>query len=334
MDLSRFPRRVYTESPTPLEFLPRFSEALGGPRIYIKRDDLTGLTGGGNKSRKMEFIMGQALEKGCDTIITCGAVQSNSCRITLAAAIKEGLACRILLLEHEPLGMYDPRAGANNLLFDLLEPELIRVVPPGVDANTEMEKMAQEALAEGRKPHVIAGNRASARAALGHVVCAREILDQLDEQDIGIDCVVTPSGSGGTHGGLLTGFHALGRPLATAGINIRRYKAEQEEMVWDVVKRTSDLIGDPGCVPEEAVVCFDSYYQPGYQEPNPGMVEAVRLLAKTEGILLDPVYNGKAMAGLIDLVRQGYFKKADNLLFIHTGGAIALYVYLETFFGG
>ena len=331
MNIDKFPRRRYTDGFTPIEKLNRFSDALDGPEIYIKRDDLTGLTLGGNKTRKLEFVIANALKKGCDTIITCGAVQSNSCRLTLSAAIKENLKCRLLLLEHEPTGLYDPNASGNNLLFNLLEAEQVKVIPHGADAEAKMKKMADEATAEGRKPYIIEGNYASALAALGHVVCAQEILGQMNEKGICFDQVICPSGSGGTHGGLLTGFFGFNHPIPVNGINIRRGKAEQEKRVLDVIERTVELAESETKVPREAVVCFDDYYQPGYMMPNPEMIEAVRLLAKTEGILLDPCYSGKAMAGLIDLIRNGYFKNNEKILFIHTGGSPALFAYLDTF---
>ena len=171
-------------------------------------------------------------------------------------------------------------------------------------------------------------------ATLGHVTCAKEILVQLQKQGIQIHHVVCPSGSGGTQGGLVTGFLDSGNPIPVLGINIRRSKALQEERVNDVIKRTVELLELSLEVSEEAVVCFEDYYAPGYMLPNPEMVEAVRLLAQTEGILLDPCYSGKAMAGLIDLVRKQHFRKDENVLFIHTGGAPALYAYLDTFLGG
>ena len=178
MDLTRFPRRRYTEGYTPIEKLQRFSGALGGPEIYIKRDDLLGLTGGGNKTRKLEFVVADALAKGCDTLVTCGAVQSNHCRLTLSAAVKEGLHCRLVIEERVP-GTYDPRASGNNFLFRLLGAETIKVMPGGIDEVAEMEKMAQEAEAEGRKPYIIDGSNASALSALGYVACAQELTAQL-----------------------------------------------------------------------------------------------------------------------------------------------------------
>lgn len=331
MDLSKYPKRTYTKGYTPLEHLDRFSEALGGPQIYIKRDDLTGLIGGGNKARKLEFALAEALEEGADTLITCGAVQSNSCRASLAAANREGLRTRLLLLPHGERGQYNPRAGGNNLLYHLLGVDRIEVAEEGIDSLAEMERMAEEARAEGLKPYILKGNDASARATIGHVICAQEIVAQLMEMNIEIDMAYTVSGSGGTHAGLLIGTRALGRPLKVTGICIRRSQEEQEARAWDVVQRTSDLLGITDQVPRKEVVCDDGYYLPGYLMPNPGMVEAVKLLAKTEGILLDPIYSGKAMAGLIDHIRQDRFSKDRNILFMHTGGVPALDLYADVF---
>jgi len=330
MDLTRFPRRRYTEGYTPIEKLPRLSEVLVGPEIYIKRDDLLGLTGGGNKTRKLEFVVADALDRGCDTLITCGAIQSNHCRLTLSAAVKEGLKCRLVIEERVP-GTYNPGASGNNFLFRLLGAEKIKVVPGGIDEVEEMQKMAAEAESEGRKPYIIDGSNASALSALGYVACTEEITAQLFEKGIHIDHIVCPSGSGGTHGGLLTGLLGTNTDIPVAGINVRRSKELQEEKVYDIVKRTVNFLDIKSDVPKDIVVCFDDYYGPGYSLPNDKMIEAVKLLARTEGILVDPVYTGKAMAGLIDLVRNGYFKKSEKILFLHTGGSPALYAYIDTF---
>ena len=331
MDLERFPRRRYTACITPIEKLPRFSAVLDGPDIYIKRDDLLGLTGGGNKTRKLEFVVADALENGYDTLITCGAVQSNHCRLTLAAAVKEGLNCRLVIEERAP-GTFDPKASGNYFLFRLLGAEKIKLVPAGSDEVEEMQKLADEAVKEGRKPYIIDGSTASALSALGHVACAEEILTQLFEQGLRIDHVVCPSGSGGTHGGLVTGFFGTNSHIPVTGINVRRSRELQEEKVYAVVKKTAKLLGIAGRIPRDVISCIDEYYLPGYALPNPEMIAAVTLLSRTEAILLDPVYTGKAMAGLIGLVRKGYFKKGENVLFLHTGGSPALFSYLETFY--
>lgn len=198
MNLARFPRRRYTEGPTPLEAVPRFSAAVGGPNIYIKRDDLLGLAAGGNKTRKLEFLVADALAQGADTLITCGAVQSNHCRLTLAAAAKEGLKCRLVLEERVPKS-YKPDASGNNFLFRLLGVEQIKVVPGGSDMMKEMLMVADEVSAAGRKAYIIPGGGSNPIGATGYVACAEEILAQLFEKGININRVVCASGSAGTH---------------------------------------------------------------------------------------------------------------------------------------
>jgi D-cysteine desulfhydrase len=327
MDLSRFPRRRYTPHPTPIEKAERLSAALGGPAIYIKRDDLLGLSGGGNKTRKLEFLVADALAQGADTLITCGAVQSNHCRLTLAAAVKEGLKCRLVLEERVPQS-YDPRSSGNNFLFRLLGVEQITVVPGGSDMAAAMQRVADELAAAGRRGYIIPGGGSNPIGATGYVACAEEILAQTFEAGLRIDRVVCASGSTGTHAGLVTGFYGSSSHIAVVGVNVSRTKEVQEPMVYDLVRRTAERVGVRGTIPSETVVCFGDYVGPGYSLPTPGMAEAVRLVARTEGVLLDPVYTGKAMAGLIDLVRRGYFRKDESILFVHTGGSPALYAYM------
>jgi len=332
MNLARFPRRRYSTGPSSIEELPRLSRALGGPRIFMKRDDLLGPAAGGNKTRKLEFVVADALAQGADTLITCGAVQSNHCRLTLAAAVKEGLKCRLVLEERVP-GSYNPRAGGNNLLYHLMGVEEIRVVPGGSDMMAEMQKVADELAAEGRKAYVIPGGASNELGALGYVACAEEILAQLFDMGLVVDYVVCASGSAGTHAGLVTGFYGNNSGISVVGINVSRTKEEQEKLVYNLVQRIAANLKLNQEIPRKAVLCFGDYVGPGYSLPTPAMVEAVRLVAQTEAILLDPVYTGKAMAGLIDLVRTGFFKKDQTLLFVHTGGSPALYAYLDTFLG-
>lgn len=330
MNLARFPRRRYTEGHTPLERLSRLTEALGGPTIYMKRDDLLGLAAGGNKTRKLEFLVADALAQGADTLITCGAVQSNHCRLTLAAAAKEGLKCRLLLEERVP-NSYNPKTGGNNLLFHLMGVEKIRVVPGGSDMMKEMQVMAHEVAGEGRTAYVIPGGGSNPIGALGYVSCAEEILGQAFDKGVRIDRVVCASGSAGTHAGLVTGFCGTNSGIPVVGINVSRSKEAQEELVYNLVKETAAYLDIQREISREAILCFGDYVGPGYSLPTPEMTEAVKLVARTEAILLDPVYTGKAMAGLIDLVRKGYFKKDQNVLFVHTGGSPALHVYVDSF---
>lgn len=329
MNLARFPRRRYTEGTTPIEKLPNFSKELEAPNIFIKRDDFLGLTAGGNKTRKLEFLVAEALSVGADTLITCGAVQSNHCRLTLSAAVKEGLKCR-LVLEERVADSYNPEASGNNFLFRLLGVEKIKVVPGGSDMMKEMQNVADELIAESRKPYIIPGGGSTPLGALGYVACAEEILVQAFEKGINFNCVICASGSAGTHAGLVTGFYGNNSLIPVIGINVSRTKEDQEKLVYDLVQKTADYIGIKSKITKDAVVCYDEYVGPGYSLPTLEMTEAVQMLAGTEGILLDPVYTGKAMAGLIGLVRKGgVFKKNDNVLFIHTGGSPALYAYIE-----
>ena len=332
MNLAIFPRRRYTEGPTPLEFLPRLTEAVGGPNIFVKRDDLLGLTAGGNKTRKLEFLVADALEQRADTLVTCGAVQSNHCRLTLAAAVKEGLRCRLVLEERVP-GSYNPEASGNNFLFRLLGVEKIDVVPGGSNMMAAMQRQAEELDRAGRKGYIIPGGGSNPIGATGYVACAQEIQDQLFEQHLRIDRLVVPSGSTGTHAGLIAGFFGCNMNIPIVGIGVSRDPEDQNPMVYDLVQRTADRVGIRESIPMEAVVTFGDYWRPKYSVPNKKMVEAVNLAAKTEGLLLDPVYTGKAMAGLIDLSRKGYFRKGENVLFVHTGGSPGLYAYLRPVLG-
>ena len=328
MNLAKFPRRRYTEGRTPIEKLSRLSKELAGPTIYMKRDDLLGLAGGGNKTRKLEFLVAEALAQGADTLITCGAVQSNHCRLTLAAAVREGLKCRLVLEERVP-GSYSPEAGGNNFLFRLMGVEKIKVVPGGSDMTAAMQAAADEVAGENRKAYVIPGGGSNPVGATGYVACAEEILAQTFELGINIDRIICASGSAGTHAGLVTGFYGNNSNIPVIGINVSRPKVEQEELVYHLVQKTAEHVGVNSGISRKAVVCFDEYVGPGYSLPTPEMAEAVRMLARLEGVLIDPVYTGKAMAGLIDLMRKGAFNRDKNILFIHTGGSPALYVYMS-----
>ncbi len=331
MNLAQFQRRGYVKDATPIEFLPNFSKALDNKvNIYIKRDDLLPGTAGGNKTRKLDFCIADAVAKGSDTIITCGAVQSNHCRLTLSWAVKEGLDC-YLVLEERVKNSYTPQASGNNFLFQLLGVKGITVVSGGSNMMGEMEKIAEKLKAEGRKPYIIPGGASNALGALGYVSCMEEIMNQMFTQGLNFDHIVVPSGSAGTHAGIIAGMIGNNINIPVTGIGVNRPKAVQQEAVHKLANQTLDLIGVEQKVPAEKGIAFDDYVGPGYSLPTDAMVEAVKLLARSEGILLDPVYSGKAMSGLIDLVKKDYFKKGSNVLFLHTGGSPALYAYLDTF---
>lgn len=330
MYLARFPRRGYVTTPTPIEFAGNLTKLLGGPEIYIKRDDLLPGPGGGNKTRKLDFCIADALQQGADTLITCGAVQSNHCRLTLGWAAKEGLRCRLVLEERVP-GSYKPEASGNNFLFQLMGVDKVSVVPGGANMSDALQNAAEEARKEGLKPYVIPGGASNPLGALGYVSCAMEMLSQLFEMGLALDHVVVPSGSAGTHAGMLTGLWGANTGLPVSGVNVSRTKADQEALVHGLAGKLADTLALRNAPPADAVVCYDQYVGPGYSLPTESMVEAVSILAKTEAILLDPVYSGKAMAGMIDLVRKGVFSKGQKILFLHTGGSPALYAYLDTF---
>ncbi len=328
MNLAQFKRRRYNGWATPIEKLDRFSKELGGPEIFIKRDDLLGLSAGGNKTRKLEFLVADAIEQGADTLITCGAVQSNHCRLTLAAAVKEGMKCR-LVLEERVAGSYKEDASGNNFLFQLLGVESITVVPGGSDMMAAMQKEFEIVAQKNRKGYIIPGGGSNTIGATGYVACAEEIMQQLFEMGQTLNHIVCPSGSTGTHAGLVTGFYGTCANIPITGVNVSRKKDIQEEMVYKLVQETAIKVGVNHSIPRDSVVCLDQYVGPGYSLPTPEMAEAVRMLARTEGILLDPVYSGKAMAGMIGMIRQGAFRKDQKVMFVHTGGSPALYAYMK-----
>jgi D-cysteine desulfhydrase len=333
MDLSKFPRRRYTSFATPLEFLPNFTRALAascpggkGPNVWIKRDDMLGLFPGGNKTRKLEFLVADALAQGADTLVTCGAPQSNHCRITLAAAVKEGLKCRFVIEERVPQS-YKRDASGNNFMFRLMGVEAITVVPGGSNMAAEMQKMAEDVARAGGKAYIIPGGGSNAIGGLGYVACAQELQQQMFEQGVTLDRIVVGSGSSGTHGGLVAGFLGNNIRIPITGIGVSRDTGDQQPLVLKEAQATLDLLGVDIRVKPEDVQCVGGYWQPKYSVPNARMVEAVQMLARTEAIPLDPVYTGKIMAGLIGMARQGELRAGENVLFLHTGGLPSLHVY-------
>jgi L-cysteate sulfo-lyase len=331
MHLSRFPRLHLAHLPTPLEPMPRISEHLGGPSLWIKRDDCTGLSSGGNKTRKLEFLMADAVERGADTIITQGATQSNHARQSCAAAARLGLESHILL--EDRTGYHDEAYAYNgNVLLDQLHGATISLRPAGSDMNAEMELLAQRLRDDGRKPYVIPGGGSNETGALGYVNAAFEMTHQANERSLRIDHLVHATGSAGTQAGLVVGMQAMNSGIPVYGVSVRAPKAKQEENVFGLAQRTLDFMGlAQSLVPRDSVVANSDYVGDGYGLPTDSMVEAVKMLAHYEGILLDPVYSGKGFAGLIDLVRKGHFKKGENVVFLHTGGSVSLFAYPKAF---
>lgn len=331
MNFAKFARRDYLQGATPLEPMENLSKALGGKvNLYVKRDDLLPGAAGGNKTRKLEFCIAEAIEQGADTLITCGAVQSNHARLTLAWAVKENMDCH-LVLEERVKGSYKPEGSGNNFLYQILGAKSIRVVEGGSNMLEEMEKTAEELRAQGKKPFVIPGGASNSTGALGYAACAEELMAQFNEMRLNVDHVVVPSGSAGTHAGMAVGMHALNSNIPVSGVNVSRPKDMQEGIVHKLAEATAERLDVEGGMPRNGIECFDQYVGPGYSIPTDSMIEAVALFAQNESILLDPVYSGKAAAGLIDLVRKGHFPEGSNVVFLHTGGSPALYAYLDTF---
>ncbi|HEY4201917.1 MAG TPA: D-cysteine desulfhydrase [Devosiaceae bacterium] len=330
LNLAKFPRLSFAHLPTPLEPMKRLSEELGGPRLWIKRDDCTGLSGGGNKTRKLEFLMADAVKQGADVIITQGATQSNHARQTAAIAAKLGMECHLLL--EDRTGSADESYNFNgNVLLDRLHGATISKRPGGADMQAEMEKLAAALKSDGKKPYVIPGGGSTPIGALGYVNAALEIVYQATSIGLDIASVVHATGSAGTQAGLVTGFKALGGQIPVLGIGVRAPKAKQEENVFNLAARTADYMGLGDIIERSDVVANSDYVGDGYGVPTAGMVEAVKLVARTEGILLDPVYSGKGMDGLISLIRAGHFAKDSDIVFIHTGGAQGLFGYPDAF---
>lgn len=328
MQLSKFPRVPLAHLPTPLEHLPTLSEHLGGPAIYVKRDDCTGLASGGNKTRKLEFVMGAALQQGADSIVTVGAVQSNHVRQTAAAACKLGLRCDVLL-EHRLADPSETYANSGNVLLDRLFGARIHEYPGGTDFDQAAQDVGRELQAAGRKPYLVPGGASDKIGALGYVNCASELLNQASDRELVIDQLVTASGSAGTHAGLIAGLKAMHSGIPLLGVGVGAPKKAQEERVYTLAVETAEYIGAPDCIARNDVVANCDYIGDGYGVPTDAMNEAVILAARLEGLLFDPVYTGKALAGMIDLIRRGEFNEGQNVVFLHTGGSAALFAYAD-----
>lgn len=320
-NLTRFPRLEFIGAPTPLEYLPRFSDYLGR-EIYIKRDDTTPMAMGGNKLRKLEFLAADALREGADVLVTAGAIQSNHVRQTAAVAAKLGLKC-VALLEN-PIGTQAENylTNGNRLMLDLFDVE-IEMCDALHSPDQQLEEVAERLEAQGFRPYVIPVGGSNALGALGYVESALEIAQQC-EGAVNVSSVVVASGSAGTHAGLAVGLEQLMPDVDLIGVTVSRSIAQQRPKVEALQQAVAQSLSVSANNP---ITLWDDYFAPGYGKPNEEGLEAIKLLARLEGILLDPVYTGKAMAGLIDGVAQKRFKDEGPIIFIHTGGAPALFAY-------
>ena len=330
MHLARFPRRFIAHLPTPLERLDRLSAELDGPEIWIKRDDCTGLSTGGNKTRKLEFLMAEAELQDAEMVMTQGATQSNHARQTAAFAAKLGMKCHILL--EDRIGSNNANYNHNgNVLLDHLHGATTEKRPGGLDMNAEMEAAADKLRADGKKVYTIPGGGSNPTGALGYVNCALELLAQVNNGALKLDHIVHATGSAGTQAGLIVGLKAMNAQIPLLGIGVRAPKPKQEESVYNLACATAEKLGCAGVVQREDVVANTDYVGEGYGIPTASAIEAIQMFAELESILLDPVYSAKGAAGFIDLIRNSHFKKGERVVFLHTGGSAALFGYDAAF---
>ncbi|NRA15517.1 MAG: D-cysteine desulfhydrase [Oceanospirillaceae bacterium] len=328
----KYPRVDLSHTPTPLEVLNNLSNKLQGPRIWAKRDDCTGLAMGGNKARQLEFYIGDAISKGADTLLTTGAVQSNHVRMTIAAARKLGLEVEVQLEKRVEGRQQEYYQSGNPFLMKLMGAK-IHDYPVGEDeggADKAMYQRAEEIRKEGGNPYVIplSGDHIP-YGSLGYVKCAEELILQFKQRSMKVDAIMLATGSATTHAGLLAGLRALGSDIPVYGFCVRRDHVAQAERVLQKSRVVAEMIDCPGVVTEADIWVDDRMLRPGYGQLNEDLLEAIRLTARCEGLLLDPTYTGKAMAGLIHLVTSGHFRRYQNVVFLHTGGTPALFGYPE-----
>ena len=325
MHLTELPRIRLGQLPTPLEEAKRLSDALGGPRIFFKRDDLTGIGLGGNKVRKLEFIIGKALEEGADTLVVCGGFQSNMARVSAAMANRVGMKVELVLggLPGEP------RPPIANLLLDHLLGAEIRLVDtvPRWEFGEFLHEVAEELRSEGRRPFVLEPGGSSPEGMAGYFSATLEMARQFSEQGIEPSRIFVAVGSGSTFGGLALGAMHVNPSFEVVGISVSRMSDYLSEKIPQLTTDANELLGLDKGVRGEDLTTYDQYIGEGYGALTDGACEAIRLVAQTEGVFLDPVYTGKCMAGLVDLVRKGIVGKDETVVFIHTGGSSALFAY-------
>jgi len=313
--MTNIPRLNFAHLPTLIEELPRLTETLGGPRILVKRDDQTGLAFGGNKTRKLEFLVAEAREQGAKMLISAGAIQSNHCRQTVAAAARFGFDCTLILTGERP-----KQASANFLLDQLFGAKII-TVEDRKDRDRILQETFDHAVAAGKKPYLVPYGGSSPTGALGYVFAMEEFMNQ----NMKVDWIVFGTSSGGTHAGLVLGQRVFGFKGKVLGISIDEPEAQLKAHVSELASQASEKLGERIEFTGEDVLANENYCQAGYGVFGAGEREAIKLFASNEGLLLDPVYTGRAAAGMIDLIRKGFFKKDEIVLFWHTGGQPALF---------
>ena len=328
-NFNQIPRIEITHAPTPLEFAPRLS-AESGCNLHIKRDDCTGLAVGGNKTRKLEYLLADAKALGADTLVTIGGLQSNHARQTAAAAAKFGFSCELILEDVAGTPKTDYYNNGNMLLDSLLGAR-IHQLSIDDDSNAFANSLIEKLKAEGKKPYLIPVGGSNVIGAYGYVRCANEILQQISQSNLQIDQIVLATGSAGTQAGLLAGLIAVKIDIPVLGISVSRSTEVQKQLVESLLRQTLKALALDPDLADGKVITNGGYVGEGYGIPTAGMIKAVKLCAQLEGLLLDPVYTGKAMAGFFDLCSQGVIAKGSQQLFLHTGGSPGLYGYREIF---
>lgn len=327
MGIKELPRIELASLPTPLWEAPRLSVALGGPRILIKRDDLTGLAMGGNKARKLEFILADAKAKGVDILITTGAAQSNFAMQMAAAGRKLGMRTILILFKGQ-----HPEVQGNLLLDQLLDAE-VRIMDVSLTElnkiSEAMEQLAKELREKGHNPYVVPPGGDMPLGTVGYVVAAREISRQLTSLGLTADYLVVANGAGGTQAGLALGVEYYKLGFKVIGCSVALAKEVCQSLCAELCNNTAKMLGLSIAMSPEEFDVFDDYIGDGYGIPGKACIDAIKLVARTEGIFLDPVYTGKAMAGLIDLIRKRKFTSSETVIFVHTGGTPALFAYSQ-----
>lgn len=331
--LAPWPRAILAHTPTPLDFLPRLSKSCHGHRLYLKRDDCTGLAMGGNKARQLEFYLGDAMEQGCDVVLSTGAVQSNYMRSLAAAAAKLGLECHIQLESRLKTEDRDYHQSGNVLLNQLLGAH-IHHYEAGEDelgADRRIRAIADELSAAGRKPYIVPlAPVPQPKGALGYVAGVRELVNQLVEQEVTPDLVVVGSGSGLTHAGMVVGMALLGVDIPILGACVRRPAADQGPRVLETCRKVERMLGCEGLVHDRDVQVTESAFAPGYGQQSDHVMAAISRIARLEGVLVDPVYTGKTIAATLSWLEDDAHASDQTIVMIHTGGTPALFAYRQT----
>lgn len=328
--MAGFPRAILGYAHTPLEPLNAIMSETGGKNLFIKRDDLTGLAFGGNKSRQLEYYFGEAIQKGADTVLITGAVQSNFVRTCAAAARKLGLNCEVQL-EDRVRNMPAGQEQKGNALLDRILGVKIHRFPVGEEENAaddNLDKIADELRAQGAKPYAVhLGASHPPVGALGYIDCVREILEQTDASGVPLKSLVVPSGSASTHAGVVCGLRLYGSDAVVHGICVRRPADQQRARVLMRCRELAKMLGNPDLISDDDIVTNDGYYGEGYGIPTEGTMAAINTAARREAVLLDPVYSGKTFDGFLGLIKDGTVGNDGATVYIHTGGTPGLFAY-------